>query len=309
MFATALMFGAMVLWVAIETIFKTLDTFHPLQVVWVRYSIHLILIVTLAPLRRRGRGRPFYVTKRPVLQGVRALMMLVMPVAYVVAHESMPKMRDTMAVFWLAPIVMALLARWLVGERAGKAGWAMLLVAYAGTLLMFHPGFGVFGWGAPFAVAMGASMSAYFVLTRVLGATDSIFTDLFYSGFVPFVVLTPTLPLFWRMPGAVDVVKMGAIGVLGLVVLALVEKSLHAARAVDLAPVLFVQPVVTFLELRLLGGVEAGALPWIGAALASLGTVGLGLLALRRPPDGVESGASVEPKFLKDKVLSSRPGP
>ncbi len=293
-FATALMFGAMILWVVIETIFKTLDAYHPLQVVWVRYAIHLVLVLALAPLRRRGRDRPFYVTERPLMQGVRALMMLVMPVAYVVAHRWMPHMNDTMAVFWLAPIAMVLLARAMLGERAGPAVWAVLLAAYGGTLLMFHPGPGVFGVGSLFALAMGGSMAAYFVMTRVLGATDSIVTDLFYSGFVVFVVLTPTLPVYWTTPGPGDLARMAAIGVLGLVVLAMVEKAMHAARAVDLAPVLFVQPVVTFAGLELLARGRAGALPWIGALIAGICAVALVVRGWRRRPRTADEGPSLD---------------
>lgn len=50
---------------------------------------------------------------------------------------------ETVAIIYLSPFAVVLLAAWLLGEKPVLASWIGALVGFAGVLLIVRPGAGV----------------------------------------------------------------------------------------------------------------------------------------------------------------------
>ena len=99
---------------------------------------------------------------------------------------------------FMTPLLVALLAAPLLGEKIGVHRLAAIMVGFAGVLVVVRPGMGGMHPAAFLSVLGCVCYAFYAILTRKLSATDRAETTLFYSGMAGVVVLTPLLPLFWH---------------------------------------------------------------------------------------------------------------
>jgi drug/metabolite transporter (DMT)-like permease len=128
--------GATLLWSVAEGLTGVLSRRYSLiEIVWMRYSIHLALMLVLwTP----GGPARLLRTRHPGWQMVRGLTMLVASTCLVVAlyRLSHPVI---MSLFWITPLLaMGLAAAWL-GERPGRRRWVAAAVADAGGLVLLGP--------------------------------------------------------------------------------------------------------------------------------------------------------------------------
>src|SRR5215204_7170620 len=88
------------IWALMEIVIQYIPGGYSLyQVIWVRYVAHLLfMLVVFAP----RHGKKLISTHRVGLQIVRAVMMLIMPVSFILAVEYMP-VGTILTIFWLAP--------------------------------------------------------------------------------------------------------------------------------------------------------------------------------------------------------------
>jgi len=109
---------AMLLWPIVEWLALTLSKpYSPFEVVWVRYGVHLMLMLALwTP----GGPARLVRTRRPGLHVIRALTMLGMPACFVLAITRMP-LDAVMSLFWISPLMAMLLAAMWLGDRPGWA--------------------------------------------------------------------------------------------------------------------------------------------------------------------------------------------
>lgn len=127
---------AMLLWPIVEWLALTLSKpYSPFEVVWVRYGVHLVLMLALwTP----GGPARLVRTRRPGLHVIRALTMLGMPACFVLAITRMP-LDAVMSLFWISPLVAMLLAAMWLGDRPGRRRWTSSAAAYGGVLFVLEP--------------------------------------------------------------------------------------------------------------------------------------------------------------------------
>ncbi|QYZ70804.1 DMT family transporter [Neotabrizicola shimadae] len=209
---------------------------HPVTVVIaVRYLVNLALLVVLLAPRQ---GRALWRTDRTLLVMLRALCLAFASLTMGIALTLMP-VAETVAIIYLSPFLVMLLAIPLLGERVPLAGWLGAAAGFAGVLLIVRPGGGLAPWGVVMALVNTLFATAYHLMTRQLSRTETVQAMLFHValvGTVVFCVLAlPDLPGLVLPPG--DLAMMAALGALATTGHFLFTSAYREAPASLLAPV------------------------------------------------------------------------
>lgn len=135
-FAPALyMLLAMALWAAIEMIAGGFTQhFTSFQIVWMRYSVHLLFMLIFFGPRVKLR---LVRTQRLGLQFVRGLLMMGMHLCFIFAVRYIP-VNTTMAGFWISPFLLIGLSA-LLGEKSNWVQWGITLLGFAAVLVILRP--------------------------------------------------------------------------------------------------------------------------------------------------------------------------
>jgi len=231
------MVGFVFLWAFIELMGSVLlARYSAFQVVWMRYLVHLGLMVMFFSWRAPGS---LLRTRRPGFQLLRSLMMLIMPASWVLATW-MGAGWTAAGWFWTAPLMILAFSALLLRERSSPAvtlaaavGGPAAAVLIAGLSLPA-------GWQWLPVVGMAASFGLYVVMTRSL-RTEPLRANLFYTALGVFAALTPVVPFVWQTPGLIDLALFVAVGGFGLVCLWCLDRAVSNAPVSDTAPLLLAQ--------------------------------------------------------------------
>jgi len=255
---------------------------------------HFIMLVFLLPwLLREGRGALLTDDfKGHLLRGLSGVAAVA---CYFYAIARM-RLADAVLLNQSIPLFVPLIERAWLGERIPARLWRVLLVGFAGLLLILRPGIGVFETAALFGLASAALASIAQVGIRRLTRTEPVTRIVFYFGLIASVAAAPPAVLTWRSP------TLHTWGVLLLMAVFATVGQLTLTRAYVYAPAARVGP---FLYA---GPVFAGLLDWMiwgrlpdllfvaGAVLV----VAAATLALRiRGGAPVLAAAVVDPDFRR----------
>ncbi len=249
--AVGLMVCAMLVWPLVEAVGGgLLSTMHPLELIWLRYAVHLALLLLFGAT---GSRAVLMRTRSVGLQIGRSSLMLGMPVFWLLAGARMPS-STVMGIFWTTPFVAIIGAAVLLRERPTALEAALAVAGFVGILLVLRPAVPHSGWGLLCALVMSGCYGLYLVGTRYLRHEPTV-VNLFYSALGVFVALTPLMPFVWRWPAVSTLPAIGAVGVSGLVLLFLLDRALHIATLARTASIGFVQPAA---EAFFFGGASLG---------------------------------------------------
>jgi drug/metabolite transporter (DMT)-like permease len=159
----------------------------------VRYVLQAIFSSSLlmaakqhAPLR----------TNRLGLQLLRSVLLLGSSVAALFSLKHMP-LAEFVAIIMLTPLMVSVIAVVVMKEKLDGAGWLLLALSFAGTLLIVRPGGAASGWGAVFALICVSQSVAYQLLSGVLGRSDNPTSTHLITMWSAAVLFTLTLPWSW----------------------------------------------------------------------------------------------------------------
>jgi drug/metabolite transporter (DMT)-like permease len=164
-----------------DVLTKKLTQTHPVTiVVAMRYLVNLVLLaVVLYP--RLGSG--LWRVNRKGLVFVRGLCLALASLTMGLALRVMP-VGETVAIVYLSPFAVMLLAIPLLGEKVPLSGWLWAMVGFAGVLLILRPGAGLDPVGVIFALTNACIATAYHLLTRLLVRSESTIALLFQTALV-----------------------------------------------------------------------------------------------------------------------------
>jgi drug/metabolite transporter (DMT)-like permease len=257
---------ATVLFVTMNSAVKYLGAYLPtVELIWARTLAHLIFMVALfAPTRGGWR---LFVTHRPGLQLARSLLLLVSTSLFFTALRYVP-LAEATAVSFTSPVMVALLAGWVLRERVSSVHWLAIAFGFAGALLVIRPGVGAINPYLFLVVGNAACYASYQVLTRRVAAYDRPETSVSYDALVGTVLLSAIVPFFWQTPAEVEHwVLLAVIGLLGGLGHYCGARALVNTPASTLAPLYYVQLIsAAALGYVLFGDVPSGW-TWAGAAL------------------------------------------
>lgn len=203
---------ATALFACLDTANKALVTEYNVPLVAaIRYIGHTILMLAiLGPMR----GRELVATKRTGLVVVRGLCLVVSTFFAGLALQRMP-VAETISIIYLSPVIVVLLARPLLGETIGAVGWIAAAAGFAGVLLIVRPGGGLDPLGVVFTLCNVVVTVSYYLLSRVLAASERTLALLFYSALIGAICFGITLP--WMLYGeAPTLLQIGLFASLGV---------------------------------------------------------------------------------------------
>ncbi|HET9027380.1 MAG TPA: DMT family transporter [Trueperaceae bacterium] len=258
---TALMLAAMVLLPMMDGLAKGLSERYPVpMIVWARYLFHLLCMLPILLWRFGARG---LVPKQVGLQVARGSLLLAGTSLFFFALSLLPQ-ATALALFFVSPLVVTVLAPLLLGERVG--GWRVLavLVGFVGIMLILKPGTGAFGLGAALALGAGVLHGFYMLFTRRLAGSAPPLVTLGYTAVVGAVAMSAIAPFVWVRVAPADFAIMVLLGILAAGGHFLLIKAFDHAPATWLAPVGYFEMVTAVIYGYLAYGDLPDTLSWLG---------------------------------------------
>ncbi|MEZ5647866.1 MAG: DMT family transporter [Alphaproteobacteria bacterium] len=242
--------GAGILFVTLDAGAKYLAAELPVaQVVWARYSFHLLLMLFAFP---RLGWRGIIVTRRPGLQFVRGLCLALCTSLFFLAIAHIPLPTAT-AIGFATPFFVAALSVPLLKEQVGWRRWSAISLGFIGVLIVLQPWRGAVDSAALLVVGFAMAYAIYQILTRMVRHYDSAVVSLFYTALIGSVCTSLLAPFIWVQPTPwqwMMLVGLGLCGGLG---------HLLFIRALSLAPASLLAP---FSYLNLLWSTFYGFILW-----------------------------------------------
>lgn len=199
--------------------------------VMLRYWFFAAFVLWLAA-RSGGIGTTAR-TRRPRLQIARGLV-LAAEVWVTVTTFVLLGLAQSHAVFAIYPLLTALLAVPILGERLGPRRWVAIIAGAAGVLLIVGPG--VSGAAATLPLFGAVLFALYSVLTRLAAADDGPVTNLFWTGLVGAVAMTALGLPAWEPLARADWGWMAALCLTGVLSHWLLIKCYAVAEAASVQP-------------------------------------------------------------------------
>jgi S-adenosylmethionine uptake transporter len=217
--------------------------------------------------------------------GLRVVLLLACLLGYFHALRLLP-LAQAVAMGYLAPILVSLLAMLVLRERPSRWVWAALALGAAGVLVAMWPelrqGSDARATGRLEGLAAAALAAVAFagvmVLARRQAQRDSLWTILLVQNTLPVLLLAgPALATWTPLPPAdwPAVVLLGLFATVGLLALTWAMSHLEASRVAPLE-------YTSFVWAALLGYALFGEVPTAWTAASALLIVGGCLLLLRR---------------------------
>jgi drug/metabolite transporter (DMT)-like permease len=179
----------------------------------------------------------------------RGLILLLSYTAYYMAFPALP-LAEAIALFFVSPIFVTLLAGPLLGERVSLRSWLAVAVGFAGVLFIVRPGGALFEPAALLGLLSAAAYALAMIFARKLGVSEPATVMAFYqngayllgailiAGFCAALGLTklghPSLDFLvrpWVTPTARDLLLMGACGVIAAIAMSLLTQAYRLAEA------------------------------------------------------------------------------
>ena len=225
---------------SVDTTAKYLTAFYSVQLlVWARFAVHLaLMLAVVAP----GMGRELVVTRRPWLMIIRALMLVASSLFIQLAFRSQP-LAETTAVFFVTPVLVALLAGPVLGEQVRPRTWAATPAGFFGVLLIARPGGALLGIGLVYTLSAALCYALYQILTRKLADTEPTLRQLFYTALVGTLTMSLIVPPYWtgEMPSLTHSLLIVSLGVYGGIGHFLVIRAYRTTPASTLSPIMYFQ--------------------------------------------------------------------
>jgi len=238
----ALMLAAMVVLPVMDGLAKHLQDAYPVgQVVWARYTFHLL---TMLPVVLWRFGPRSLWPDRIGEQVLRGGLLLAATVLFFAAIGSIP-LADALALFFISPLVVTLLATLVLREPVGPRRMVAVAVGFLGVLAVVRPGGAVFGPAALLALGAGTMHGLYMLVTRRLAGSAPPLVTLAYTAMLGALVTSAVVGAWWVPPAPADLALMVAMGALGATGHFLIIKAFDYAPAAWLAPIGYAEIVTT----------------------------------------------------------------
>jgi drug/metabolite transporter (DMT)-like permease len=233
-------------------------------VVWLRFLTHAIFAsVLLLPLR----GRALVRTRHWRWHALRAVMFVIMTGINFWALQYL-QLAITSSIFFLVPILIALMAAPMLGEKIDAGRWAAIAAGFAGVLVIVRPGSADFHPAMLLSLVNAVLYAMFNLMTRRLAAYDSPETIQYLPAVGAAVLLAPFALAAWEWPSGwlewTLACLMGALGGLGHYLLALAHRY---APASVIAPFLYQQVLYMALFGYLVFGDVPAPVVGVGAAI------------------------------------------
>jgi drug/metabolite transporter (DMT)-like permease len=211
-----------------------------------RYTFGALGLAAIVAARLGRRG---FVVPRPALQAGRGAAVALATLCFFAAVYAMP-LADATAIQFTSPILTALLAPLVLGERTSRATWAATLFAFAGVLIVLRPNVVEIGAAAFFPLGAAFGMSWLMMLNRKVAGDATVLAMQFFQALfaAPVLIVAAAGFALWvepvPAPPAAVVAKCLAVACFATVGHALIFAAVERANAATVAPMTYAQLLV-----------------------------------------------------------------
>jgi len=265
---------ALILFVGMGTLAKTLAAIYPLeQVIWARYFFHVLLILLMFP-RRIGS---LFKTKRLGLQITRSVVVFA-ATAFGFTSLSIMPMAQVSAIGYVAPLMVTIMSFLILKEKVGPRRLLAVAIGFVGVIVILRPDQANFSLWSLLPLAMASCYATFMVMTRLIRGAAPPINSLFYTAIVGAVVATIPLPFIWQTPEPLHWLMFAAMGVIGGTGHFLMIKAFEQTEASMIAPFVYTELLWSIVA----GAIFFGELPGLGMVIGAAVIMGSGLFILFR---------------------------
>jgi drug/metabolite transporter (DMT)-like permease len=169
--------------------------------------------------------------------------MLVGTTGFAMAGISIMPLAESTALLFVTPLIVVILASWLLRESVSAGRWIAVVAGFAGALLIARPGGAMTTQGIILMSLATLCYAIYQVQTRQMSVTENTVTMWFYTALVGTVAMTLAAPLYWGgpMPGPLQALAIASLGIYGGTGHLLMTRAFRHAPASALSPFLYAQ--------------------------------------------------------------------
>lgn len=218
------------------------EVLPPFQIAFFR---NIFGLAFLLPLLMRSRFSILR-TKRIGLHALRGIINIIAMLMFFTALSISPIAKVT-ALSFTAPIFMAILAVFVLGERFRIYRWLAILSGFIGMLIILRPGLVAIDTGALLVIASAGLWAIALLLIKILSRTEASLTIVAYMGiFLGVFSIFPALWV-WQPFGMQTLFWLALIGLFGTIAQMSLSQSLKETDPTALMPFDFLKLVWTAL--------------------------------------------------------------
>ena len=194
----ALMLGAMIVLPFLDVVAKFLGQQNVpiIEIVWARLFFGMVMT---APLVWKIDGARSLMPQRPVIHMIRAMFLITATALFFWALK-FQGIAETLAIFFVQPLVITTLSPLILGEKVGVRRWLAVAVGFMGTLIIIRPGFQGLNPGVFMALGAGTSLALYMLLTRRIAGGTSAMTTTFLTSLAGALITSIAVVFVWQAP-------------------------------------------------------------------------------------------------------------
>jgi drug/metabolite transporter (DMT)-like permease len=234
------------------------------QLVWLRTVSHLVIISALF-LPKFGVG--LIHSNELGAQIIRSMLLLASTTMFFTGVKSLP-LAKAASISFTAPLLVALLAWPLLGERITLARVLAVSAGFTGVLIVIRPGSDVFQWASLYILGSASCYAFYQIVTRKVAGVDRPETSAVYSALLGAIVMSVFAVPVWIWPHSLTdwalILSLGLWGGLGHYCVA---RAMTYGPANVIAPFMYWQMVGSIAIGYLVSGILPDQYVWAGAAL------------------------------------------
>jgi drug/metabolite transporter (DMT)-like permease len=213
---------------------KWLTAFYPSAQVAALRGLAALPVVFVWALYAGGAGQLMRV--RWPLHLVRGVLAVFMMLSFTFALKEL-SLAKAYALFFVAPLLIAVFSVFMLGERVQRTQWVAILVGFVGVLIVLRPGavgFGLLGTLAVLGTALCYALSS--VLVKVIGRSDSTQSMIFWMTCMLSIGATLIALPDWQPIERQHFVLLGTIAITGAIGQWGITEAFKRAPTASVAP-------------------------------------------------------------------------
>ncbi|PZF75418.1 EamA/RhaT family transporter [Aestuariivirga litoralis] len=167
-----------------------------MQIVWARLFFGAFLTMPFALKLAGPRG---LIPNMPLMHAVRATLMIAATAFFFMGLHYL-SIADTLAIFFVQPLIVTLLSPLVLGETVGIRRWVAVIIGFIGTLIIIRPGFQELNPGVFMALASGFCLAIYLLLTRRISGSAPAMVTTFYTSLMGAIIMSVIVVFVWQTP-------------------------------------------------------------------------------------------------------------
>ena len=172
-----------------DSVIKWLSTSMPLHEITLMRALFSLPVLALF-IYFEG-GMKTLRTTQPMKHVIRAATIMLANICFFLGLAAMP-LAETVAIFYITPMVICLLSGMFLGERVGWFRWFIIIAGLSGVLIILRPGTEVFQLVSILPILAAVSYAICQILTRNIGTTETAGAMTLYlqAGFIVVSIVT-----------------------------------------------------------------------------------------------------------------------